>query len=256
MPARVVGLSLAFVWASAAMAIEDRADNDPSEPDEDGTIAWKLTATHLHETALRSAFDLNLRGNEGANTFWIGHYQRGTEFRQTRAGYERQLEIPIGRIIASAQLATHGFAGGSITAELGKGAAFALAGWGRTNLKTYYNLNFDPNDSILLGAGWRAAKDTVVTLYQLHDDRLDTGQRVTHLVLRTKPDRRTRWTVDLFHKRGHSTDVDDAGERQLFRGTGLAVAYDFDRYFVKAAWDPKVNFTNSDMLRLAGGLRF
>ena len=255
MPARVVGLSLAFVWASAAMAIEDRADNDPSEPDEDGTIAWKLTATHLHETALRSAFDLNLRGNEGANTFWIGHYQRGTEFRQTRAGYERQLEIPIGRIIASAQLATHGFAGGSVTAELGKGAAFALAGWGRTNLKTYYNLNFDPNDSILLGAGWRAAKDTTVTLYQIHDDRLDTGQRVTHLVLRTKPDRRTRWTVDLFHKRGHG-DVDDAGERQSFRGTGLAVAYDFDRYFVKAAWDPKVNFTNSDMLRLAGGLRF
>src|SRR5712672_1624525 len=173
MPARVVGLSLAFLWASAAMAIEDRADNDPSEPDEDGTIAWKLTATHLHETALRSAFDLNLRGNE---------------FRQTRAGYERQLEIPVGRIIASAQLATHGFAGGSITAELGKGAAFALAGWGRTNLKTYYNLNFDPNDSILLGAGWRASQDTVVTLYQIHDDRTDTGQRVTHLVLRTKHD--------------------------------------------------------------------
>ena len=239
-----------------AVAIEDRADNDPGVPDEDGTIAWKLTATGLRESAQRAAVDLNLRGNDASQTFWLGHYQRGSEFQQTRLGYERQIEIPIGRIIGSAQLATHGFAGGSVTAELGTGPAFALAGWGRTNLKPYYNLNFDPNDSVLLGAGWRASKDTVVTLYQIRDDRLDTAQRVTHLVFRSKPDRRSRWTFDLYRKNGYSSEADDSGERQSFKGTGFAVAYDFDRAFFKVAWDPKVNFTNSDMLRLGGGLRF
>jgi hypothetical protein len=252
----LLGVSVCLAWAGAALAIEDRADNDPSVPKQDGTIAWKLTATSLRETEQRSAIDLNLRGNEGANTFWLGHYQRGSEFLQTRAGYERQLEIPIGRIVGSAQLATRGFLGGSVTAELGTGSAFGLLGLGRTNLKTYYNLNFDPNDSQLYGAGWRQSKDTVLTLYQIRDDRLGTGQRVTHLVLRTKPERRTRWTIDLFRKKGYGGDADEAGERPSFKGTGFALAYDFEPWFVRVAWDPKVNFTSSDMLRVAGGMRF
>jgi hypothetical protein len=249
---RLLGLPIALAWACASSAAED----DPTEAGAAGKIEWKLTGTSLHETQLRSAIDLNLRGNTGPHTFWLGHYQRGTEFLQSRGGYEHEAKIPIGRIVGSAQAATRGFLGGAVTAELGTGRAYAIAGIGRTNLKPYYNLNFDPNDAVTLGAGWRTSKDNALTLHQIRDDRLGTGQRVTHLIYRFKPDRRTRWTVDLFRKKGYASDADDSGERASFKGTGLTLGYDFEPYFVRASWDPKVNFTASDMLRLAGGLRF
>jgi hypothetical protein len=232
-------------------AIEDRADAEPSEPAEE-RIAYKFTPTAYFVNDQRSAFDLNLRGNRGPHTAWLGHYQRGSEFQQARLGYERQFEFALGRVIASAQYATRGFWGGAVTLEAGKDV-FGLLGWGRTNLKPYFNLNFDPNDSVLFGGGVRLAGDTAITLFQVRDDRLATGQRISHLVFRTRPSKATRLTVDVFHKSGWRFDEDDP---QPVRGTGVAVTYDYERYFARAAWDPQVNFTRSDMLRLAVGLRF
>jgi hypothetical protein len=46
---------------------------------------------------------------------------------------------------------------------------------GRTNLKDYFNLNFDPNDAILIGAGTRAIQHTTLSAFQIRDDRLGTG---------------------------------------------------------------------------------
>lgn len=248
--------SLAFLPA-AALAIEDRADIEPNEPaGPDGSIAWKLTPSFYHETAGHSAIDLNLRGNRGNDTFWIGQYRRGSEFQQTRAGYERQFTVPLGRLIASGQYASQGFIGGSVTLEASAAATgpyFGLLGLGRTNQKPYYNLNFDPNDSVLIGAGWRPDEGTVLTLFQVRDDRLGTGQRVTRLVLRQKTGPRSRWTVDLFQRSGRS-DADP--ESESFKATGIALTYDREPWFVRLAWDPKVNYTNSDMTRLAIGARF
>jgi hypothetical protein len=34
------------------------------------------------------------------------------------------------------------------------------------------------------------------------------------------------------------------------------VGYDWPTYFVRLAWDPKVNFTPQDMVRLSAGVRF
>ena len=242
---------------AAALAIDDRADIEPNEPVSAGhPIAWKLTSGFYHETANPSAVDLNLRGNRDNDTFWIGQYVRGTEFRQTRAGYERQFALPMGRVIASGQYASGGFLGGSVTFEAG-GAAMGpyvgLLGLGRTNQKPYYNLNFDPNDSVLIGAGWRPDEDTVLTLFQIFDDRLGTGQRVTHFVLRQKTGARTRWTVDLFNRSGRS---DANPESEFFNAYGMALTYDREPWFVRLAWDPKVNYTDSDMTRLAIGVRF
>jgi hypothetical protein len=42
----------------------------------------------------------------------------------------------------------------------------------------------------------------------------------------------------------------------VVRGTGLALTYDFDRYFAKVVSDPHVNFSPNHMLRVAVGLRF
>ena len=105
----------------------------------------------------------------------------------------------------------------------------------------------------MFGVGTRALPRTTLSLYQIWDDRLHTGQRITHLVARYKPDEKTRWTLDVFHKRGR-TDADPSSE--VLRGTGAAVTYDFEPYFVRVVNDPYVNFTNNHMVRVAAGMRF
>ena len=247
--------AVAMTTLLPAHAIEDRADVEPNEPVGAGrTIAWKLTPSVYRETAGHSALDINLRGNREDDVFWIGQYRRGEEFQQTRVGYERQFTLPFGRFIASGQVASRGFTGASVTLELSDGRQtpyFGLIGLGRTNTRPYYNLNFDPNDSTLIGAGWRPDSDTAVTLYQIRDDRLGTGQRVTHLVWRAKTGVKSRMTLDLFRRTGRSE-----ADAELFRATGIALTWDREPWFVRLAWDPKANFTASDMTRLAIGVRF
>lgn len=247
--------AIVILISSPTQAIQDRADIEPNDPvSVEHAIAWKLTPNFYHETAGRSAVDINLRGNREEDVFWIGQYQRGTEFQQMRIGYERQYPLPFGRIIASGQYASRRFLGASATLELSDGKQapyFGLLGFGRTNLKPYYNLNFDPNDSTLLGAGWRPDDTNLVTLYQVHDDRLKTEQRVTHLVLRRQIGKQSRLTVDLFRRAGRSDS-----DTEFFHGTGVTLTYDQEPWFVRLAWDPKANFTASDMTRLALGIRF
>jgi hypothetical protein len=213
-------------------------------------IGYKLTPTIMHTNNQPTAYDVNVRANVGPHAAWVGYYQRASEFRQTRVGYEHSLELPFGRLVPSFQYATRGFLGGSVNAEVGE-LHFLLAGFGRTNKKDYYNLNFDPNDAITLGAGTRALPKTSLSLFQVRDDRLGTGQRVIHLVARIKPDERTRWTIDGFYKQGRSPDDDE-----IVRGKGIAITYDYDRYFVRVANDPYVNFTHTHMVRVAAGVRF
>lgn len=243
--AAVAGL-LGFANAACANTVQDREPAPVAEEE----AAYKFTPTFYRTTGERSAYDLNLRGNRGAHTGWVGFYRRSDEFQQLRLGYENTVELPFGRVVPSLQYATRGFLGGSVTAEIGE-RHFGLFGWGRTNLKDYYNLNFDPNDAVTIGAGTRALPKIALTLFQVRDDRLGTGQRVTHLVARIKPDDRTRWTVDAFHKEGRSAD-----DGEWVRGTGIAVTYDFGRYFARVASDPHVNFSNNHMVRAALGFRF
>jgi hypothetical protein len=92
-----------------------------------------------------------------------------------------------------------------------------------------------------------------VTVFQIRDDRLQTAQRVTHFVLRKKTSRRSRWTLDLFNRSGQSEPGPDS---ELFHGTGIVITYDRQPWFARLAWDPKANYTASDMTRLAIGVRF
>jgi hypothetical protein len=247
---RFSAICAATVLALATGAgAQDGRDDAPSKAD---TIAWKLTPTYYSSTGQAPAWDVNLRGNTDTQTAWIGYYRRQEEFSQLRFGYERPTEFSFAKVTPSLQYATRGFLGGSLNAEIGE-RYFGVLGWGRTNLKDYYNLNFDPNDAITFGAGTRALPNTVLTLFQIRDDRLDTGQRVTHLVARIRPDARTRWTLDGFYKQGRA-DSDPASEQ--VHGAGATVTYDFDRYFVRVASDPYVNFSNSHMIRIAAGMRF
>jgi len=239
------------LWLAAPMAhaIDAAgADIDRSEPQED-KIAFKFTAGYYDASDGNNALDLNLRGNVGSHVAWIGLYRDRDGLRQARLGYEYHLDYEKVRTVLSGQWASGGFLGGSITSEVG-GASYAIVGFGRTNVRDYFNLNFDPNDAITVGAGTRAFKDYEWSLFQVRDDRLHTGQRTTHVLMRHTWERKQRLTVDVFHKRGlNSDDV-------FVTGYSWSVTYDRANYFVRLAHDPYAGFGPASQTRLSGGFRF
>jgi hypothetical protein len=118
-------------------------------------------------------------------------------------------------------------------------------------LKTYYNLNFDPNDSILWGMSYKEKAIGQFNFYQVFDDRLGTGQRLTHLVWRKSVANGRRLTIDLFSKRGSS----EKGMPSL-SGGGISTTLDIDDYFVRLANETKANFSSESMTRISVGFRF
>jgi hypothetical protein len=138
---------------------------------------------------------------------------------------------------------------GSVTSEVG-GSSYAIVGFGRTNVRNYVNLNYDPNDAITLGAGTRALANTELSLFQVRDDRLHTGQQVTHAVLRRHFEGDQRLSVDFYAKRGLTSDGQFVSDRSLSLG--------FDRgpLFVRFAHDPHAGFTSANQNRLSFGARF
>ena len=248
-------LTFCLLMSLSARAIEDRADIDPNDPLDPGeTISWKITASKYSNSLFGQSNDVNIRGNTENLTFWIGHYDQSNVFKQTRIGAEYSYVLPIGRLIGSLQIATENFMGWSITWD-GKNAdehgVGPLLGIGRTNLKTYYNLNFDPNDSILLGGSYSSSAIGKVMLYQIYDDRLNTGQRVTHLVWRRSYSEGKRITVDAFLRTGAN-----APGETVYRGQGVMATLDFNDWFVRVGNDPNANFSPGNIVRVAIGYRY
>lgn len=226
--------------AGMAMAQDTATDN----------WSFKLTPSVYSQRTAPQATDINLRGNLGPHALWIGQYRQAGFGEQTRVGYEYTAMSDWGQLVYSLQAAERGFAGGSVTAQIGH-QFYGIAGWGRTNLQPYYNLNFDPNDAITLGVGGWWQDRHQVSLSQTWDDRLHTGQRVTHLVWRYHPDEVQRLSVDLADKRGRG----EAGGAWL-HGNSLSLTWDWRGHFVRFAVDQKVNFSNDTQQRLSIGWRF
>ena len=239
-PALLASVSMLFAAADALAA------DEPLFP-----VDWKLTYTHHIAQQERDGMDLNLRGTLDTTVFWIGHYRRANEFEQTRGGLERTLSFGWGKLLLSGQAATHGFLGYATQAEIGSGSVRPLVGFGRTNLKPYYNLNFDPNDMVTVGVVADLPQSMRASFYAIHDDRLGTGQNVLHAVLRTSDSAAGRWTIDVAQRRG---PLGDAGPFSV--RTGLGVTYDRAPYFGRVVYDPNANFSGHDMLRVGFGARF
>lgn len=212
-------------------------------------VSYKLTTSYYQASDNNDAVDLNIRGNYGSHTAWIGEYGDRQGFRQLRTGYEYSPDYGLLRPTFSLQLAEGGFVGGSLSTEVG-GDTFAILGLGRTNLKNYYNLNFDPNDAITVGIGSRAIEHHELSLFQVFDDRLGTQQRNTHFVWRYQCSDKQRITTDASYKTG----IDS--ENVFIHGYGLSVDYSFDQYFVRIAREQHANFAGSDLTKLSAGLRF
>lgn len=195
------------------------------------------------------ALDINLRHTSELGNVWVGLFRAPVlDTSQIRAGWDRTYTLGPVRVMPSLQWASGGFLGGSIGLETGD-TWFAGVGLGRTNLHQYANLNFDPNDAWMLNGGYRWADNRALSLLLVRDNRENPDQQHLHLVYRTPIDGGQRLTLDLLAKRGL---VDGVPIRRL----GASLAYDWPRQFVRVAWDPKVNFTAQDMLRLSAGVRF
>lgn len=244
------GLGLSLVVAAGAASADATPPGGAEVAAGNAGWAFKLTPSYYVTSHQKDATDLNLRGNYGPHALWLGYYQRGSEFEQTRGGYEYTAQLPFGQLVPSLQVASHGFAGGSLNAQIGD-QVYALLGYGRTNTKDYYNLNFDPNDSVVYGLGTRLLPKSNLALFTVKDNRLHTGQMVTHLVWRYWPDEGQRWTVDFSSKHGRAAVDEDS-----VSGRALSVTYDRGAVFVRLARDNKVNFTADDQTRISVGLRF
>lgn len=239
---------LCVVFLLLSLSVHSFAQ-EVSNVQEANKLSFKLTPSYYLSSDKNNAEDINLRAVMGAHTAWVGYYRDHLQSQQARVGYEYRHDFGFVRPVFSGQLASGGFLGGSITAEVG-GDTYALVGWGRTNLKNYYNLNFDPNDAITLGIGSRALPKTELSFFQVWDDRLDTKQHITHAVIRYKSSQTERWTVDISYKTGMNSDGSNIA------GTGLTGTYDFGDYFVRIAHDQYANFSNSTQNRISIGMRF
>lgn len=215
---------------------------------------WKLTVSRYQDSVEGAAYDLNLRGSLSRSTFWVGSYGDSLGVRQTRAGVDHSLDFRFGRLVPSGQVASGGFAGWFLTwdGRSGSNPGFApMLGFGRTNTRPYVNLNFDPNDSVLMGGSYLSSDWGLVSGYRIRDNRLGTGQTVDHLIWRRSFDGGYRLTLDLFARSGAVM----MGEPS-FRGRGFSLTADIRDWFVRVSLDPHANYTPATVNRLSVGGRF
>ncbi len=239
-------IALGVMQAAAAWAADDAAEARGATPFKLTTGLYQLSGGD-QPTGL--GLDVNLRHNSALGNVWLGWYRLPQqEVSQTRAGWDRTWSFGPVRFMPSVQTASGGFWGGSAAVETGE-RWFAGVGLGRTNLREYTNLNFDPNDAWMLSGGYRWGENNSLSLQVVRDNRQHPDQQHVHLVYRTPLPGDQRLTVDLLSKTGL---VDGVQVQRL----GLSLGYDWPRYFVRLAYDPVVNFTTQDMWRLSVGTRF
>lgn len=228
----------ALICLAAMASVAAAADDTP----------FKLTAGYYAFSGGAHGVDLNLRHSSELGNVWLGEYRsHQQDENQWRLGWDRTFGDAI-RISPSVQAAAHGFWGGSINAETGD-SWFVGAGLGRTNLRPYWNLNFDPNDSWTASAGYRQPGGASYSLLLVQDNRQNPDQRHLHFTYRQPLADGQRLTFDVLRKRGL---VDD----EMIRRWGATLTYDWPRFFLRTAWDPKANFGPDNLWRFDVGTRF
>ncbi len=195
------------------------------------------------ELPSKQAFDVNLRASSDWGNAWAGVYRSPRDdFTQARLGWDSTYQKFGLKFQPSLQTASGGFWGGSLGAEYGE-IVFVGAGLGRTNLRNYFNLNFDPNDAWSLSTGYRWSPQDFVTLQLVRDNRLNPDQQHVHLVYRRPFTDHQRLIVDLIYKTGTS-------EGEYIRRRGFMMGYDWGDFGLRIAYDPRVNFSHYDMTRI------
>ncbi len=247
-PLTAVAAVLGSGAATASACDEPPTAPAPTPLERADDLAWKATGS-LYLQRNETAFDLNLRGQTGALVGWLGVYHDPTADTIARVGVEYDWRRGGVLIVPTLQAATNGLRAGQLYAELG-GASYAILGVSRTNLRPFYNLSWDPNESVQLGLGRHLSRYDKVYAFTIFDVRLHTGQQDTHLLFRHRLSPRLGITFDGLFKSGHT----DSG--RYVRGLGLGVYLDGVRWLLKAYYDPFVNFSDHTMFRVALGAKF
>jgi hypothetical protein len=233
-------------WALAALALCSGARgvcaDEPAQ-----NLDWKFTAGE-YAYATYWGTDANLRWRANDTSAWVGAYDDPVFGTQVRTGADTSVNL--GKYLQlqpSVQIASRGFVGGSVNLQVGT-AWYGLVGFGRTDTRPYFNLNFDPNDALTFGAGHHVEGGISYVIFVVADDRFHTGQRDWHANVQI-PFGDSHATLDLLRKSGLS----DAGEITAW---GFSANWDWPRWFLRIAYDPYQNFSAQDAWRFVTGMRF
>lgn len=232
--------------SAVALTLLACAGPAPLRAEEATELPTKVTLS-AYVSAGETNFDLNVRRKFGNLVAWVGDFVAPHGEDQGRLGAEYDYQRGVALVVPTVQVGTNGLVAGQLYSELG-GRVYAIAGYSRTNLKPFFNLSWDPNESLQLGAGGHLGADRLYG-WVIFDVRLHTGQQSTHLLWR-HPLGHDRLTVDALYKSGRTDEGRDV------HAAGLSLAYDRRAVFVRAAYDPYVNFSADHMVRLGAGFRF
>ena len=236
--------------ADASSKGSDDAKQDPRDPVERADEFLSKLTFGVYFTRHGQAYDLNLRHQFGQQvTAWIAGYHDSAGNKLIRIGGQYDYRKGWFHFVPTGEIETTKGASLSLAAELGR-QTIAIIGYSRTNLKTFFDLFWDPGDSVTLGVGHRISNYDRIQAFTVFDVRLHTGQQNTHVVWRHKLNRSNGITLDGVFKSGHL----DTGE--YIRAVGIGAYYDREKWFWKVYYDPHVNFSNQTMVRTGIGLKF
>ncbi len=223
---------------------------DPRDPVErSDEFKSKLTFGTYFSPGHR-AYDLNLRHQFGAWTAWIAGFYDPQNNKLIRVGAQYDYKKGWLHLVPTLEVSTTRAMSGSLYSELGSGKTYAIAGIARTNLRPFFDLFWDPGDSVQLGVGHKISSYDRFQAYTIVDIRLHTQQQNTHILWRHKLNANNGITFDGVFKTGHG----DAG--LFIRAVGIGLYYDREKWFWKLYYDPHVNFTEHTMVRTGIGLKF
>lgn len=193
--------------------------------------------------------DINLRHQFGPVVAWVAGFYDHKGDSRARIGGEYDFQYKWLALTPTLEIGSNGAIAGSLNAQLGT-KTYAIAGYSQTNLKPFNDLFFDPSEAVTLGLGHKFNDYDKLYGYTIFDVRLHTHQQNTHVVWRHRLNAKNGITLDAVYKSGRSDDG------AYIRNAGIGVYYDRPRWFWKAYYDPNVNFTHQDMVRIGGGLKF
>jgi hypothetical protein len=226
---------------------DQQDDNkDPIERSDD--LKSKLTLG-IYFTPGARVYDLNLRHQFGQLTAWVAGFYDPKTNKLARAGAQYDYKKRWFHFVPTLEASTTKALAGSLYSELG-GDTYAIAGISRTNLKPFFDLFWDPSESLQLGVGHKLSSYDRIQAYTIFDIRLHTGQQNTHVVWRHKLNRNNGITFDGLFKSGRTDDG------SYIHDVGAGVYYDRPTWFWKLYYDPHVNFTNRTMVRTGIGYKF
>ena len=209
----------------------------------------KLTFS-VYFTNGEQLYDLNLRHQFGPLTAWIAGFVDPHGTKLIRVGAQYDYKKAWFHFVPTLEVATTKAVSASLYSELGAGKTIAIVGVSRTNLKSFFDLFWDPSDAVQLGVGHKLSSYDRIQAYSIIDVRLHTEQQNTHVVYRHKLNANNGITFDAVFKTGH----EDSGK--FIRTAGIGVYYDRPKWFWKVYYDPHVNFTSHTMVRTGIGLKF